>query len=607
MLKAFTLLCAVTIIASGHAPAAAGELDVNREANYEMSQWGIAATRAEQAHPVTDGAGVIVAVIDTGVDATHPDLTGKVLAGWSSVKKSPLPEGGAHDVGGHGTHVAGIIAGSVNNTGIAGVAPGVRILPVQVLGDGGNGSDRTVADGIDWAVAQGAQVINLSLGGSVNPFSDGGSRSCASVGAAYDADVVVVVAAGNAGAAGNPRNEPASCRGAISVAAVDELLNRTSFSSYDSTVSIAAPGAAIVSSLPMAKGFPYAQWNGTSMAAPHVAGAAALVRAAHPAWTARQVIDRLLTTAVDLGPAGFDPEYGHGLVDAAAAVGAERVGRDVISKLIAARTIPTIVAVDADSRAVNVSWFAPKLVSVDRYELIVTDAGTVTRYPVAAGNTRHSFAHPLVPRRVELVAYVNDGARTSVAFTDGIVNNTVYASSSTTTITGLKARWTSNGIQLTYTSKGSLGSASVTMKAVDGSFFVYETISSSLNSRFYPVDPAAPTRAKSVAISVSTEISSRRVVLAPQYLIAATALTAGPDWRAVTGSTREACNGPNKRGCSGSFVELRDAKSNKVVANVRVLANLRFGFDLPVRLTPSSVYVAIGADRSPTLTWQVRP
>jgi hypothetical protein len=611
MQKILALLCAVAVITAGQIPVAGADTVIgssNRavDVNYENTQWGVGAIRAEQARTITDGNGVVVAVIDTGVDATHPDLAGKVLAGWSTVKKAPLAVGGANDGAGHGTHVAGIIAGAVDDAGIAGVAPGARILPVQVLGTDGSGTDRTVADGIDWAVAQGAKVINLSLGGSVNPFSNGGSRSCISVGAAYDADVVVIVASGNAGAAGNPRNEPASCRGAVSVAAVDERLNRTAFSSFDSTVAISAPGAAIVSALPQALGYPYAQWDGTSMAAPHVAGVAALVRATYPEWSAQEVIDRLLSSVVDLGPAGADPEFGAGLVDAAAAVGLGRVGRDVITVLIAERTVPTVVAVEANSREVNISWFAPKFVTVDRYEVVLTEESGTTRYPVAAGRTSVTVNHTGIPRKVALVAYVDGAPRTSVAFIE-IVDNTIYSTASTSTkIIAAKASWTSKGIKLSYTPKGPRAAVSVSLIAYGDTFFIYETIASDRTSIVYPVGVADPVRSMTVTISVSTEISSRKITLAPQYPISATALTAGPEWRSVIGSTRELCNGPKKKGCSGAVVELRDASNGKVAARVHVLANLRYAFDLSTKKMPSSVYVAVGAERSPTVGWGAR-
>ena len=146
-------------------------------ADLSGTQWGLKAVRAYDAWQVSKGKGVVVAVLDTGVDGTHPDLEGRVLAGYSSLNELDIEAGMNSDVDSHGTHVAGIIAGSDDKKGITGVAPEAVILPVQVLGFSG-GSDLTVAKGIDWAVANGAKVLNLSLGGGRNPFDKGGSLSC---------------------------------------------------------------------------------------------------------------------------------------------------------------------------------------------------------------------------------------------------------------------------------------------------------------------------------------------------------------------------------------------------------------------------------------------
>jgi subtilisin family serine protease len=127
-------------------------------------QWGLDMVQADQAHARTSGAGAVVAVIDSGVQADHPDLAGRLLPGRDFVDDDATPQDGD----GHGTHVAGIVAATTGNgVGVASVAPAAKILPVRVLDDTGAGSSEDVKDGIDWAVAQGAHVINLSLGEDV--------------------------------------------------------------------------------------------------------------------------------------------------------------------------------------------------------------------------------------------------------------------------------------------------------------------------------------------------------------------------------------------------------------------------------------------------------
>jgi len=543
--------------------------------------------------------------IDTGVDAQHPDLRGRVRAGWSTVTGKAFATGAATDGGEHGTHVAGIIAGAADRSGIAGVAPHAEILPVQVLDENGSGSDKTVADGIDWAVAQGATVINLSLGGSTNPFDKGGSKSCAAVGRAFDAGVVVIVAAGNAGGAGNPRNEPASCRGAMSVAAVDENLNRTSFSSYDASVAIAAPGAAIISSIPTSNRFPYAQWDGTSMAAPYVAGVAALLRSAHPDWTAQQVVEALVASAVDLGPVGSDPEYGVGIVDAARALGLPRVQRSEIITAIASATVPVVVSAASDGKTINVRWEAPEHVVVSSYEIVTVTDDVLSTTSARGGAGSIVIVSNRFPEVITVTAVVAPGdTRTSTPFIDVADNRTFESTKVTTVVTKAYASWTTKGLKLSFSTKGPRTSVRVSLNAFSGDFFIYESLDSSITSKTFPLAADDPARGQTITISVSTEIGSKDFSLAPQYAITARTSTAGAGWYAVSGSTREACSSAKKSGCSGSSIELRDSKTNAVIAKSWVLASLSYGFYVPSKKITGPVYVAVGSFKSSLLTWK---
>ena len=253
------------------------------------------------AQPYNAGAGQVIAVIDTGVQASHVDLDapGKVLAGNS------YTGGNAQvDPNGHGTHVAGTAAAETNNgQGIAGVAPGAQLLPVQVLNSAGNGQNSNVANGVAWAADNGADVINLSLGSS--------SASCAVLDAiryAVGQGVTVVAAAGNTD------NCPTICYPgafpeALAIAATDQANARASFSTQGSYVDLAAPGVSIPSTWNNGS---YNTLNGTSMASPHAAAAAALVRA--KGCSQAQTDTALRETAQDVAPAGVDNGTGSGLV-----------------------------------------------------------------------------------------------------------------------------------------------------------------------------------------------------------------------------------------------------------------------------------------------------
>jgi subtilisin family serine protease len=202
--------------------------------------------------------------------------------------------------------VAGIAAaGSGDGVGTAGIAPSARVVPVRVLDAAGTGSSSDVARGITWAVDHGAEVVNVSLGGPYTSAVD------LAVDYAESRGVLVVAAAGNAGPTG-PRNYPAALDEVLAVASHDQGGGISSFSTQGSYVDLSAPGSGIVSTFPDNR---WASMSGTSMATPHVAGAAALLASAEPTLTPAQLRTRLRSTATDAGVVGFDVAYGWGRLD----------------------------------------------------------------------------------------------------------------------------------------------------------------------------------------------------------------------------------------------------------------------------------------------------
>jgi len=272
---------------------------------YRPQQWALDRTSFEAAWSTTRGAGVVVAVIDTGVRGDHQDLAPVLLPGIDYV--NPGGDGKA-DPNGHGTHVAGIIAAQANNgVGVAGGAPDVRILPVRVLGANGTGFSSDVAAGIIWAADHGARVINLSLG-STSPHA--GTQ--AAIQYALSKGALVFAAAGNNG--GAVTTYPAAFPEAVAVASIDSNGARSSFSNFGAWVDLAAPGGGIVSTYG-SSATAYGGMSGTSMATPYAAATAALVVAANPAASAASVRANVEAAADDAGPAGHDVEYGHGVID----------------------------------------------------------------------------------------------------------------------------------------------------------------------------------------------------------------------------------------------------------------------------------------------------
>jgi thermitase len=267
-------------------------------------QYGPASIQAPLAWDVTTGTvTVTIAIVDTGIDLGHPDFAGKLVTGTTFITTTTSPQ----DDNGHGTHVAGIAAATGNNAlGIAGVNWGARLMPIKVLDSQGNGDDLDVAAGIVWAADHGAKVVNLSLGGECpSPIMD------LAVTYAYTSGVTVVAAAGNTGRAGVLC--PAAYEPAIAAAATGPSNLQAAFSTYGPEVDLAAPGVGIYSTMP---GGGYGYKSGTSMAAPHIAGAAALL-ASLPRFNTPAIIRTALeATALDLGLTCRDFLYGAGLVQA---------------------------------------------------------------------------------------------------------------------------------------------------------------------------------------------------------------------------------------------------------------------------------------------------
>ncbi|PIQ27799.1 peptidase S8 [bacterium (Candidatus Blackallbacteria) CG17_big_fil_post_rev_8_21_14_2_50_48_46] len=264
---------------------------------------------------------LLLAIVDTGVDLKHPDLAAKLVKGYDFVDKDEDPNDGQ----GHGTHCAGISAAITNNQiGVAGYAPGVKVLPVRVLDNRGSGSWADVASGIMWAADNGAKVISLSLGGGSDSQLVGDA-----VKHAISKDAVVVAAMGNSGR--EQKSYPAAYPGVVAVGATDSNDTRANFSQYGPWISVSAPGVGILSTFPTyASGMPskdYGSISGTSMATPAVAGLAALVRSQWPDLKQEQVKAHLEATTDDRGDVGFDKYYGHGRINVLKALSTAPVRR----------------------------------------------------------------------------------------------------------------------------------------------------------------------------------------------------------------------------------------------------------------------------------------
>ncbi|GAC1423016.1 MAG: hypothetical protein NVSMB57_15940 [Actinomycetota bacterium] len=336
-----------------------------------VQQWGLRKMHVVEAWALSRGSGVVVAVVDTGVDALHPDLKGHVLKGYDFVDN----DGDASDGKGHGTHVAGTIAAvSDNGIGVAGVAPDARILPVRVLGSNGEGDPGDVARGIRWSASHGAKVINLSpaqddVDGTISAGDSllHDTRVDRAINDVARLGVVVVVAAGNSDSGGKPRTSyHASTPGVIVVGATTKKDKRAAYSNYGDGLDVVAPGGGndvdpkactssdwIVSTWwnPSLKKADYGGGCGTSMAVAHVSGVAALLVARGLSNAA--VVRRIIATAVPLSASPRDLQTGHGRVDALRALGAATVSERGTTGRVASPTRSAISSSLPDVRATH--------------------------------------------------------------------------------------------------------------------------------------------------------------------------------------------------------------------------------------------------------------
>lgn len=336
------------------------------------TQWYLSKIQAPAAWDYGTGTnGVTVAVIDSGVLASHPDLAGKVLAGYDFHNADSDPS----DDNGHGTAVAGLSAAASNNLlGMAGIAWANPILPAKVLGADGSGSYSAISNAITWAADRGARVINLSLGGTASSLT-----LQQAINYAWSRNAVVIAAAGNNG--NNVLFYPAACTNVVAVSATNASDVRPSWSNFGSYVDLSAPGENVLS---LQGASSYSSWNGTSFSSPITAGVVALMISANPGLSNQAVVDLLLRNADDIGSAGYDVYYGNGRVNAYRAVAAAaNAGTTDQTPPVASILSPANGAIV--SGTVPVSLSATDNVAVTRLELWID--GTLASQTSASTTT----------------------------------------------------------------------------------------------------------------------------------------------------------------------------------------------------------------------------
>ncbi|MEV6596166.1 S8 family peptidase [Actinoplanes sp. NPDC051346] len=530
---------------------------------YRASQWDFGKLRTATAWQRSTGAGVTVAVIDSGVEASHPDLAGNVLPGIDLVAGT---SGVSSDPNGHGTHVAGTIAAVTGNgTGISAIAPDARILPVRALNASGSGVMSDVATGIVYAADQGAQIINMSLGAPNQVASVTNA-----IAYARSRGVVVVAAAGNYRTNGSPTMWPAADPGVIAVASTDSTDTYSGFSNRGSYVDVAAPGTGILSTVPVARGG-YAYYSGTSMASPHVAAVAALLKGADSALTPDEIEQALTGTATDLGAAGWDADYGHGRINPVDALAA---AVPVAAPTTAPTTSPTPAA-PTTAPTSNAPTSAPVAPSPT---VEPTVAPTAPNPPVVPSPTATQTLAPTVtPTAAPTPTSTPTAPRTTpVVSGKGSARTVDYATAATTTftVTAGKQPWAGRP-------------ASICVAGPTGGFRCTATTTSDTGTvrHSQAVTSRYSVRLVVAATATSHQVSSATFTYVPRTVVRLTKGGKG----AVTATIR---------GAAGQTVRLQrlDGRSWVTVVSYRAterraIARLRTGsqYRLVVTTTPSVV------------------
>ena len=435
------------------------------------SEWHLAKIQAPTAWDITTGtSGVVIAVIDTGANYSHPDLSGKLLVGYDFVNGDSDPS----DDNGHGTAVSGTAAPATNNSiGVAGIAWVNPILPVKVLGANGSGTYSGIANGITYAADRGARILNMSLGGTSS------SRTLQdAVNYAWNKNCVLIAAAGNNG--NNTPVYPAACSNVVAVSATNSSDTLPTWSNYGSYVDVSAPGESI---LTLYGADSYAWWSGTSFSSPVTSGTVALMASANPNLSNSQIVDLLLKNSDDLGALGYDVYYGWGRVNAYRAVFA---AKNYVTPDTSAPIVSITSPADASTVAgtIDVSVSATDNVGVTKIELYVDTQLVAQSSSASAIFSLNTLNYPDGAHTLQARAYDAAGNVGTKSISVTVKNSTTADTTvpvATITSPANNAQVTSPTQKIYVTGTDNVGVVKLELY-IDGKFFGSSTSSSAVFS-----------------------------------------------------------------------------------------------------------------------------
>jgi hypothetical protein len=554
----------------------------------------------------TAGAGVTVAVVSDGLQLTHPEFHARVLPGWDTTlgrayRGSTEPLSG----GVFGTFAAGLIAAADDGAGITGIAPQVKLLPVRVESPWRSG-DRYTAEGIDWAVGHGADVIAYVPGLTIARSADTAQLTCQAISRAKSRGIAVFTPVVNDAASMDFFDvpfQPALCDGAVAIAGIDERFADALGAAPVGPAFFAVPAVRLRSTSNLHGSGGYQTTDGSVFAGALGAGAAAVVVGQYGRSTVEALLQVLERASVDIGTSGYDPLTGAGIPYLSSALSGEPVPTaDVLRTRIVKVTSPRILTVDAvNATSTQIGWEPPAGTEVTSYVVTArfTEAGAerVVKKKVSMAQERLTIA--VAPSRsavYTVTALTQTGPRVSDPMTDSMMIHGRVRVTSHRAISAVTATWVERGVQVvvnrTVAASGSAWEVDV-IDAVDGRSVVTSSRASKHQVN-HVVTLAANARERSTPLVVVARIGKRTesVILAPQYPITATARVSQQNVL-VTGSIDAACRVARERACSGTTVLIIDPSTGLQLASTTTTGNGLFATALTCRKNMPSVMVKL--------------
>jgi hypothetical protein len=543
----------------------------------------------------------VIAVIDTGIDAKHPALVGKILAGYNAIDDKEIELSDVKDGDGHGTHVAGIITANSKEYKISGILENVKILPIIALGVNGS-SDKIIIRAIEWAINKQVDVINLSLGRSVNPFENSSMEICNTIKKAKEKNIFVVVSAGNSGNQENPINYPAACKYSITVSAINKDLKAENFSNYDENIFISAPGVDILSTLPKTiTQVEYGYMSGTSMAAPMISSIIALYKSIYPKDDYNAVKKALINSSIDIASKGKDPYTGYGIIDIGNLVNKSKKKniKELINN-IKNNIAPEItnIKIDKDNRYQlylnNNNFNDIKIYNNNDIE-IKYSKNKNNYYILESDNIENYIYLTYSKDNIKSLKYYNIPIKTESKTRQKIILKELTASISKDEI---KVNW-----DIEDTGKIDINETIILFINIEGTPYIYYREHSIIDKKAIIVDPVLDYyQDKKINISIYNQDSRLEMILMPSYDISINQITAGNEKIVIKGDSKTLCYS-KKIGCKATQVELQI--NGSLVEKTLIMENLTYYFIIEKPKNSSYIKVKIGEHYSREIRYNV--